>query len=255
MILGSGLGVLADEVEDKKIIPYSDIPHFHTSTVAGHKGQLVLGMLEGLRVVVQQGRIHFYEGYTMEEITFPLRVMIRLGVRKLIVTNAAGGINSSYSAGDLMLIRDHINFMGTNPLIGPNDEELGPRFPDMSEAYSPRLREITKRVALNLGINLHEGVYIALTGPSYETPAEIKFFSIIGADAVGMSTVPETIVARHMGIEVLGISCITNSISWDKPKKLSHTEVIEVGNKIIPVFTKLIKGVLKEINRLRGEVL
>ena len=210
LILGSGLGVLADEIEEAVVIPYAKIPHFPVSTVEGHAGRLVLGRLEGQAVVAMQGRFHLYEGYSLEEVTFPIRVMKRLGVETVLITNAAGGINESFQAGDLMLIRDHINFMFRNPLVGPNDPELGDRFPDMTEAYDADLRRLAKKVAEKLGIDLKEGVYAAMLGPSYETPAEIRMLRTVGGDAVGMSTVPEVIVARHAGIRVLGLSCIAN---------------------------------------------
>jgi purine-nucleoside phosphorylase len=213
LILGSGLGVLADEIENPVRIPYSDIPEFPVSTVEGHAGQLVLGDLAGKKVVAMQGRFHFYEGYSMEKVTFPVRVMKLLGIEKLIVTNAAGGVNEEFEPGDLMIITDHINYTGTNPLIGANDERFGPRFPDMSEAYNKELNAKATKIATDLGILVKEGVYVGFSGPTYETPAEIRFARNMGGDAVGMSTVPEVIVARHSGIKVLGISCITNMAS------------------------------------------
>ncbi|HET7616648.1 MAG TPA: purine-nucleoside phosphorylase, partial [Bacillales bacterium] len=211
LILGSGLGVLADEIKNPVTVSYRDLPGFPVSTVSGHKGQLVFGKLEGVAVVAMQGRFHFYEGYSLKEVTFPVRVMKKLGIETMIVTNAAGGVNESFHPGDLMIIGDHINWLSANPLIGANDEELGVRFPDMSEPYSSKLRMIAKQAADEIGVPVREGVYLATSGPSYETPAEIRMMRKLGADAVGMSTVPEVISARHAGIEVLGISCIANA--------------------------------------------
>ena len=247
LVLGSGLGTLADELEDAVIIPYDQLDYFPVSTVEGHKGRLVLGYLEGTCVIAMQGRFHYYEGYTMEEVTLPIRVMKALGVKTLLVTNAAGGINPSFNPGDLMLITDHINQQGTNPLIGPNDAELGVRFPDMSQAYYPSLRELAQRVAAEQGISLREGVYVGVTGPSYETPAEIRMFQIMGADAVGMSTVPEVIVARHGEMRVLGISCISNMAAGILPEPLSHEEVVATADRVKEAFSRLVKGIVKEI--------
>ncbi|OYD09780.1 purine-nucleoside phosphorylase [Paludifilum halophilum] len=247
LVLGSGLGVLADEIQNAEVIPYGDIPHFPVSTVEGHAGQLVLGRLETQPVVAMQGRFHFYEGYGMKEVTFPIRVMKELGVETLIVTNAAGGINTDFEAGNLMLVRDHINFMFTNPLIGPNQSEWGVRFPDMSEAYDPAYRRLAQQVAEKEGISLQQGVYLGSTGPAYETPAEIRMFRSMGADAVGMSTVPEVIVARHAGIRVLGISCITNMAAGILPQPLSHEEVIETAEVVKPRFIRLVKGIVQGI--------
>ncbi len=247
VILGSGLGMLAAEVEDVKRIYYSTIPNFPVSTVEGHEGQLVFGRLAGKQVVLMQGRFHFYEGYPMEQVVLPVRVMYKLGVRVLIVTNAAGGINRDFRPGDLMIITDHINLMGTNPLIGPNYDEIGPRFPDMSEAYNRQLVELAEKVAEKEGIAYRKGVYAALTGPSYETPAEIKYLRILGADAVGMSTVPEVIVANHAGLKVLGISCVTNMAAGVLPVKLSHQEVIETAERVRDQFIRLVKGILHEV--------
>ncbi|MGF7184980.1 purine-nucleoside phosphorylase [Desulfitispora alkaliphila] len=247
LILGSGLGMLADLIEDKEEIPYGEIPHFPVSTVAGHKGQLVFGTLRGKQVVAMQGRFHFYEGYTMQEVTYPVRVLKEMGVEKIIVTNAAGGINIDFRPGDLMLIKDHIHYMGNNPLIGKNDEELGPRFPDMSEAYNKELRELVKKVALENKIPMQDGVYMSCTGPSYETPAEIRFMRTIGADAVGMSTTPEVIVANHAGIKVIGISCITNMAAGVLNKKLDHGEVMETAEIAKEKFSNLILNVLGEL--------
>ncbi|PLT34807.1 purine-nucleoside phosphorylase [Bacillus sp. V5-8f] len=247
LILGSGLGVLADEIENPVKIPYQDIPEFPVSTVEGHAGQLVIGQLSGKLVVAMQGRFHFYEGYSMDKVTFPVRVMKLLGVETLIVTNAAGGVNESFQAGDLMLITDHINNTGTNPLIGPNDERFGPRFPDLSEAYSRNLQAIAKRVAEKLNIDLKEGVYVGNSGPTYETPSEVKLARILGGDAVGMSTVPEVIVARHSAIKVLGISCITNMAAGILDQPLSHEEVIETTEKVKSSFLSFIKEIVHEI--------
>lgn len=247
LVLGSGLGILAEEIRKSIIIPYEDIPAFPKSTVEGHQGQLVIGELNKVPVLTMQGRFHYYEGYKMDKVTFPIRVMQSLGIKKLIVTNAAGGINLSFQSGTLMLITDHINLMGTNPLIGQNLEDFGPRFPDMTEAYSLRLRTIATNVAQELNIKLREGVYAAVTGPSYETPAEIKFLRTIGADAVGMSTVPEVIVANHGGMEVLGISCITNMAAGVSGQKLSHTEVVETANRVRENFRLLLFGVLSKL--------
>ncbi|MDD5016028.1 MAG: purine-nucleoside phosphorylase, partial [Atribacterota bacterium] len=210
IILGTGLGRLAEDIEEKEIIPYHEIPNFPISTVQSHDGNLILGKLEKKEVVAMQGRFHYYEGYSLQEVTFPIRVMKKLGADTIIISNAAGGMNRFFNRGDLMLITDHINLFGDNPLIGSNDEELGPRFPDMAEAYNQNLIELTKKVALKEKIRLQEGVYAGLTGPTLETPAEYRFLINIGADAVGMSTVPEVIVANHMGMKVLGLSCITD---------------------------------------------
>ena len=247
LILGSGLGILADEIEQAKKIKYEDIPHFPTSTVAGHAGRLVIGELEGKKVVAMQGRFHYYEGYSMTEITIPVRVMKKLGINNLLVTNAAGGINMDFNAGELMIIADHINFMGDNPLRGENLDELGPRFPDMSEAYSENLIELAEEVSSIQGILTRKGVYIGVHGPSYETPSEIRYFRRIGADAVGMSTVPEVIVANHMGLKVLGISCITNMAAGVLAEPLSHEDVVEIADKVKPKFIKLIRGIIKKI--------
>jgi purine-nucleoside phosphorylase len=247
LILGSGLGVLADEIEEAVKIPYEQIPEFPVSTVEGHAGQLVYGQLEGATVVAMQGRFHYYEGYRLDQVTFPVRVMKALGVKELIVTNAAGGVNERFQPGDLMIITDHINNMGSNPLIGPNDPELGVRFPDMTEAYSKRLRNIAKEVAAKLHIPIQEGVYVAYTGPSYETPAEIRMIRALGGDAVGMSTVPEVIVARHAQIEVLGISCISNMAAGILDQPLTHDEVIETTERVKANFLRLIKGIIAEM--------
>lgn len=244
LVLGSGLGVLAEEIENPTVIPYGEIPHFTTSTVVGHKGQLVIGNLQGKCVIAMQGRFHYYEGHGLDAVTFPIRVMKAMGVETIIVTNAAGGINTDFASGNLMIIKDHINFTFRNPLIGPNDETLGVRFPDMSEAYSRDLRDLAKEVARDLGVEVREGIYLGLIGPSYETPAEIRMFRTLGADAVGMSTVPEVIVARHMGMNVLGISCISNMAAGILPQPLSHEEVMETTERVKNQFLALVKGVL-----------
>lgn len=249
LILGSGLGGLAEEIEDATILPYGDIPHFPQSTVPGHKGRLVIGRLAGAPVVAMQGRFHYYEGYSMEQVVRPVRVMAQLGVKTLIVTNAAGGVNESFSPGDLMLIVDHINLFGTNPLIGPNEEAFGPRFPDMTEAYDKRLRALALQAAEELGIRLQQGVYMGLSGPTYETPAEIRAFRVLGADAVGMSTVPEVIAARHLGLRVLGLSCVTNMAAGILPEPLSHEDVVRVSAEVGPKFSALIKAILAKLQQ------
>ena len=247
VVLGSGLGDFADELHNRVVIPYNEIPHFHQSSVAGHAGNLVLGSLGGLHLACMQGRFHFYEGHSMQEVTYPIRVFKKLGARFLLVTNAAGGINTSFKPGTLMLINDHLNLMGDNPLVGKNWDEFGPRFPDMSEAYSKKLRDLAKEASKSTTVELAEGVYAGLRGPTYETPAEIRMLRTLGADAVGMSTVPEVIVANHMSMDVLGISCITNMAAGTTDQKLDHAEVMETADR---VRTQCI-GLLSEIvNRL-----
>lgn len=246
IILGSGLGDLADTYCEFAI-PYDKIPRFSKSTVAGHKGQLVFATIGEKKVVMMQGRIHYYEGHSMQEITYPVKVMKMLGVKTVIITNAAGAINKSFRPGDLMVITDHINMMGDNPLIGPNDDTLGPRFPDMSEVYNKNLVKMADAAARILRMDLKHGVYIASSGPSYETPAEIKMARYLGADAAGMSTVPEAIVANYCGMKVLGISCISNYASGVSTKKLSHEEVIETTNAVKSKFKELILLLLKNI--------
>ncbi len=248
LVLGSGLGVMADEIKETDIITYEEIPKFPISTVDGHPGNLVLGKLEEKTVIAMQGRFHYYEGYSMEEVTFPIRVMKLMGINILILTNAAGGINCNFSPGDFMLITDHLNLTGSNPLIGKNDDRLGPRFPDLTEAYSRRLISLTEEEAKKNNLMIRKGVYAALSGPTYETPAEIRYLASIGADAVGMSTVPETIVARHMGIEVLGISCITNMAAGILPVPLSHQDVIDTAEKVRPDFIKLLQSIIKNVS-------
>jgi purine-nucleoside phosphorylase len=254
LVLGSGLNPLADEVQAAESIPYHDIPHFPQPTVEGHVGRLVLGQLAGVTVMVMQGRVHYYEGYSIHQVVFPIRVMQVLGIKTLIVTNAAGGLNPAFRAGELMLISDHINLMGMaglNPLLGPNDPELGPRFPDMSQAYDLELRRLARQVAHDGKIPLHEGVYIGLGGPSFETPADVHFLRLIGADAVGMSTVPEVTVARHGGLRVLGVSGISNLLQAKglPGKEASHEEVLLAGQQIVPRLTALILGVLARLGK------
>ncbi|MBO8142451.1 MAG: purine-nucleoside phosphorylase [Firmicutes bacterium] len=249
LILGSGLGDLANRLEGATIIPYPDIPHFVRSTVPGHRGRLLAGRLGGTRVWVMQGRFHYYEGYSMAEVVRPVRVLGRLGVTTLIVTNAAGGLNPAFRPGDLMLIEDHINLVGANPLVGPNEDAFGPRFPDMTEAYDSRLRALAREVAGRQGVELRAGVYLGLSGPTFETPAEIRAFRTLGADAVGMSTVPEVIAARHMGVRVLGISCITNMAAGLSPAPLTHEEVIETTARAAADFERLVTGIVTELGR------
>lgn len=247
LILGSGLGTLADEIENKLVIPYGQIPHFPVSTVAGHEGQLVIGKLEGKKVIAMQGRFHYYEGYTLQELTFPVYVMNALGIKALVVTNACGGLNKNFSAGDLMLITDHINTYFTNPLIGSNYEELGPRFPDMSEAYNREYIALAKMIADELNIEIQHGVYAPITGPSYSTPAELKMLITLGGDTVGMSTVPEVTVANYLKIKVLGISCITDMAIPDELEPLTHEQVVKIANQTRPKFISLVKGWLQEV--------
>jgi purine-nucleoside phosphorylase len=250
IILGSGLGALAANVELATIIPYNEIPDWPVSTVIGHQGHLVIGKLENKEVVVMQGRVHYYEGYSIAQVVLPVRILQRLGIEILVVTNAAGAVNPNFDPGDLMLIKDHINMIGMaglNPLRGPNLEELGPRFPDMSQAYDRVLIELTRKVAAEEKIKLQEGVYVSLAGPSFETPADMRFLRIIGADAVGMSTVPEVITAHHAGTRVLGISGISNKANLDGDTVTSHEEVLEAGQKLAPKLTTLIRGVLRRL--------
>ena len=250
LILGSGLNDLADAVQKADIIPYADLPNWPISTVQGHAGRLVIGELDGQIVLVMQGRIHFYEGYGMSQITLPVRVMQRLGLEMLIVTNAAGGVYDNFEPGDVMLITDNLNLMGmtgANPLMGPNIDELGPRFPDMSQAYDRELMEIARKVAASENVQLREGVYCGLSGPSFEGPADLRFLHMIGADAVGMSTVPEVIVARHGGMRVLGFSGISNKANLDGSTVTTHDEVIEAGKTISPKIETIIRGVLRSL--------
>ncbi|HXD30257.1 MAG TPA: purine-nucleoside phosphorylase [Pyrinomonadaceae bacterium] len=249
LVLGSGLGDFGDELKDATGIPYAEIPGFPTSTVAGHAGRLVIGTVEDVPVVAMQGRVHFYEGYSLEQVTFPVRVFKLLGINTLLLTNAAGGIDVQLSQGALMLINDHLNLMGTSPLRGTNDDRFGPRFPDMTEVYSRELQEVAVEEARALGVELRRGVYAALAGPSYETPAEIHMLRGFGADAVGMSTVPEAIVARHMGMAVLGISCITNMAAGLGNEKINHQEVMETGKQVRDVFARLLRRLVVRVNQ------
>jgi purine-nucleoside phosphorylase len=252
LILGSGLGDLANEVREATAIPYAEIPYFARSTVVGHTGRLLIGWLEEVPVVVMQGRFHFYEGYALQQVTLPVRVMHLLGAQTLIVTNAAGGVNPQYQAGDFMLIRDHIGLpglTGANPLLGPNDERFGERFPALAKAYDPALRELARSIASSWSeITLHEGVYTMVSGPSYETGAELKFLRAIGTDAVGMSTVPEVIVARHMGMRILGMSLITNTATGDETEQVNHAEILASADAARLKFARLVRGIVKGIS-------
>ncbi len=247
LVLGSGLGAFADEFSDAVKIPYAEIPHFPRSTAIGHAGTLVVGTVGGIPVAGMQGRVHLYEGYSVKDVSFPIRVFARMGVKAVILTNAAGGIKGEFTQGRLVVIKDHINLQGVNPLSGPNDERFGPRFPDMTVAYDRRFREITVGEGNRLGIGTYEGVYAALAGPSYETPAEIRYLRAIGADLVGMSTVPEVITARHSGIRVLGISCVTNAAAGILDKPLNHLEVLETAERVKVQFIGLLKAVIPRL--------
>ncbi|MCE5306337.1 MAG: purine-nucleoside phosphorylase [Acidobacteriales bacterium] len=247
VVLGSGLGAFAEELDDAIEVPYAEIPGWPRSTAVGHAGKLVFGRIGTTETVVMAGRAHLYEGYTPAQVVFPIRVLARLGVRVAIFTNAAGGINLAYGQGALVLISDHINLQGSNPLAGPNDDTLGPRFPDMSDAYSARLRTTARAVAESLGTRLQEGVYAALLGPSYETPAEIRCLRTIGADLVGMSTVPEVIAARHMSVEVLAISCVTNMASGILKQKICHEEVLQTGAAVRGTLVRLLKALVPRL--------
>lgn len=247
IILGTGLGSLGDYIEEATVIDYSDIPEFPVSTVFGHAGRLILGYLEGKKVVAMQGRFHYYEGYTMQEATIPVRVMKLLGIKLLIASNACGGLNPAFNAGDIMIITDHINFMGTNPLIGSNLDEFGPRFPDMSEVYDRRMVEKLQSVAAEQGIKIHKGVYGAVSGPNYSTKAELTMMIRLGSDTIGMSTVPEAIVARHCGLKVAGISCITDMAIPDTMVAPTHEEIVKVAESVKPRFVNLVKQFVKEV--------
>jgi purine-nucleoside phosphorylase len=247
IVLGSGLGAIADEIESPVSIPYEDIPHFPRSTVEGHSGRLVVGSLAGVPVAIMQGRVHGYEGYSPLDVTFPMRVLGRLGIVTVIVTNAAGGIRTTLGQGELVLISDHINLTGSNPLVGKNDARLGARFFDLTEAYSKRLRKMASEAAASHGFSLEEGVYLAVSGPSYETPAEIRAFRGMGADLVGMSTVHEVIVARHMGIEVLGLSCVTNMAAGVLDVPINHEEVMQMGRKVQDRLSNLLKTLVPQL--------
>ncbi len=247
IILGTGLGGLVNEIEIENVIEYDKLPHFPLSTVESHSGKLILGSINGKNVVAMQGRFHYYEGYTMQQITYPLRVMKFLGVKTLLVSNACGGMNPIYSRGDIMIMNDHINLLGDNPLIGKNEESLGPRFPDMSEPYDKKLIELAEKIALENNIKVQKGVYVAVPGPNLETKAEYRFLRATGADVVGMSTIPENIVANHMGIKVLGISIITDECFPDSLKPVNVQEIIETAMKAEPKMTKILKEVIKQI--------
>lgn len=247
LILGSGLGGFADQLEDAVRVPYGELPGFPVSTVVGHAGTLVIGGMSGLTCVAMQGRVHYYEGHSAATVAFPARVLVALGARTLVVTNAAGGVNRDFEPGTLMLIRDHLNLLGDNPLRGENDDRLGPRFPDMTTAYPAALRELAREAAAELNVTLAEGVYASMSGPTYETPAEVRMLTTLGADATGMSTVPEVIVANHMGARVLGISCITNKAAGITGEALSHEEVTETATRIRDTFQSLLRGILARL--------
>lgn len=249
IVLGSGLGFFVDQLEDKTIIPYSDIPFFHKTTVEGHEGRLIFGKIKGVDVAVLQGRIHAYEGHPMEEVVFPVRVLAMLGIETLILTNAAGGVNLSYTPGDLVIIKDHINFQGKNPLVGPNKNEMGPRFPDMTHAYYPEYVQLLKKVSEKVGRKIQEGVYCGVLGPTYETPAEIRMIRTLGGDMVGMSTVAECIAAHHMGVKVCGISCITNMGAGIKNEELKHEDIKHEAQKAVEHFTQLLTGFIAELKK------
>src|SRR6185436_132555 len=249
LVLGSGLGGFADDFEEAVGIPYEDIPGFVRSTAQGHAGRLVIGKIDSVPVLAMQGRVHYYEGYSLEEVTFPVRTFGLLGVKTLVLTNAAGGINVQLTQGALMVLSDHLNLMGVNPLRGPNDDRFGPRFPDMSTVYSAELQALVVEEARAIGVEVRRGIYGALSGPSYETPAEIHLMRTLGADAVGMSTVPEAIVARHMGLEVLGISCITNMAAGLSDEPIDHEEVMATGDRVRGTFTELLRRVVGAISR------
>jgi purine-nucleoside phosphorylase len=248
VVLGSGLGAFAEDLDDRVAIPYEEIPGFARPTVEGHAGRLVLGRMGGSLIAVLQGRFHFYEGYSRDEVTFPMRVFGLMGIKSVVLTNAAGGINIGFDQGSLMIISDHLNLMGTNPLLGPNDERFGARFPDMSEVYSREFQEIAVEEARSLGLELRRGVYAAMSGPSYETPAEVRMLRTLGADAVGMSTVPEAIVARQMGMRVLGLSCITNMAAGVVDQPINHEEVMETGARIHETFRNLLRGIIPRLS-------
>jgi purine-nucleoside phosphorylase len=248
IVLGSGLGAFADALGDAVAVPFAEIPHFPKSTVVGHSGALVVGRSRGVPVAVMKGRVHFYEGYRLDEVVFPVRVLGRLGVKTLLLTNAAGAINPAFAPGDLMVIEDHLNFLG-NPLLGPNEDALGPRFPDMSEVYDRGLRDVAEAACRAATAGCHRGVYVALAGPSYETPAEIRMFRTMGADAVGMSTVPEAIAARHMGMRVAGLSCLTNMAAGVTDRKLDHREVLETGERVKAALLEVLARIVNDAAR------
>jgi purine-nucleoside phosphorylase len=250
LVLGSGLGAFAERLQDPFVIPYKDIPHFPVSTAIGHAGQLVIGHCGKTPVAVMQGRVHFYEGYSIQQVVFPTRVLGTFGLQSIVYTNAAGGIKKTFKTRGMMLMRDHINMLGANPLTGKNDDRFGLRFPDMTEAYSKRLRALAKKEAKKLRVRLFEGVYVAMHGPSYETPAEIRALARLGADAVGMSTVPEVIAAGHMGLEVLGLSVVTNMAAGISKQKINHEEVLEAGKKVEKQFTRLMEKIIPAIDKV-----
>lgn len=247
IVLGSGLGPMADAVENPTVVPYEEIPGWPSSTAVGHAGKLIFGTLEGRRVAVMSGRAHYYEGHAIDKVVLGVWVLARLGAQKVILTNAAGGINLNYQRGSLVLVTDHINLQGTNPLLGPNDDSLGPRFPDMTFCYSPRLRELALECAHQIGVPLQQGVYACLSGPTYETPAEIRYLRVIGADLVGMSTVPEAIALNHMGAEVVAFSCVTNMAAGITNEKINHEEVLETGRQVREQFIRLIRALLPRV--------
>lgn len=250
IVLGSGLGAFIDQIDDKTIIPYSNIPFFKKTTVEGHEGRLILGKVRGVEVVILQGRLHAYEGLPMEEVVFPVRLLSILGISTLILTNAAGGINLNFKPGDLVIIKDHINLMGKNPLVGANNNKMGPRFPDMTYAYNPELSDILKSVSKSLGHEIHQGIYAGVLGPTYETPAEINMMRILGADMVGMSTIPECIAANHLGLKVCGISCITNMAAGILNKKLSHDHIKEEALKAMKHFMALLNNSIEKFGKI-----
>jgi purine-nucleoside phosphorylase len=250
VVLGSGLGAFADALEEAVAVPFAEIPHFPASTVVGHTGALAVGRSRGVPVAVMKGRVHFYEGYGLDQVVFPVRVLGRLGVKTLVLTNAAGAINPAFAPGELMVIEDHVNLLG-NPLLGPNEEALGPRFPDMSEVYDRGLRDVAEAACRASSVRCHRGVYVSLTGPSYETPAEIRMFRTMGADAVGMSTAPEAIAARHMGMRVAGLSCLTNMAAGVTERKLDHREVLETGERVKAGLLEVLARIVTEAARER----
>ncbi|MFA5582937.1 MAG: purine-nucleoside phosphorylase [Bacteriovoracaceae bacterium] len=250
IVLGSGLGIYVDQIQNKQIIPYQDIPHFKRTSVEGHEGRLILGEVHGVPVAALQGRIHSYEGHPMEEIVLPVRTLAALGIEMLFLSNASGGVNLDFHPGDLVSITDHINLSGRNALVGPNLAELGPRFPDMSEAYSSELNAVMKEVAQRHGVNMKDGVYCSVLGPTYETPAEIRMIRILGGDMVGMSTVPEVIAANHMGVKVAGVACITNYAAGIKQEKLSHADVKDVAEKAMVGFATILTETIGELKKL-----
>ncbi len=250
IVLGSGLGIYIDQIQNKTVIPYEDIPHFKRTSVEGHSGALIFGEVQGVNVVALQGRLHPYEGYAMEEIVLPVRVLAALGIEILFLTNASGGINTNFHPGDLVIINDHINLSGRNPLVGPNIAELGPRFPDMGNAYDKELREVLSTVAKNHHVDLKTGVYCSVLGPTYETPAEIRMLRILGADLVGMSTVPEVIAANHLGLKVAGVACVTNYAAGIKEEKLSHADVKKVAEKAMVGFATVLTETIGELKRM-----